>query len=361
MNPLIALLVGALISHAIVRKNGGNELGWWRPAAGAAGAFIPYLQAFFALFGSGAYWQMYMGPTWSLLMVPPLGSAMAMVLAKVSKKPFAQLALPVGLGMVGSIFLALLTEQGAFPLAILLNLRIALAILPGFDVVLLALGLLTLASLLVFNGFQRDISRLGLLCMGAYLLVPAWHAFEARRFGHAYAAALDLQDADIHVLPQPLSMQNWRIIVEDGGGRIHDTMVNLRRKEVVKLGAEDTRTRRIDALYRPKNQAVWRIYRRFGPAEASELDARRVSRAWDAWKYTPYAWLGRYAVFEEFVAVPASGRPLLCVQFMDLTRDGSRREEKGKFVICPGESGHARVFRTREDGSYREWMPLLGV
>ena len=133
MNVLIAILVGVLGSYALLRKNGDHDLGWWRPIAGASGAFIPYLQAFFALFGSGFYWQIYMGPTWSLLLVPPLASAMAIVLARISKHSFVQLVWPVGVGMVGTILLALLTEQGAFPLAILLNLRIALSLLHSFQ------------------------------------------------------------------------------------------------------------------------------------------------------------------------------------------------------------------------------------
>ena len=49
MNPVIALLVGALISHAIVRKNGDNSLGWWRPAAlplrWSAAGYSPHLVA----------------------------------------------------------------------------------------------------------------------------------------------------------------------------------------------------------------------------------------------------------------------------------------------------------------------------
>jgi hypothetical protein len=131
---------------------------------------------------------------------------------------------------------------------------------------------------------------------------------------------------------------NWRVIVVEDNGRVHDTMINLGRSKETVVVDNATRAARVDALYKPRVRAVWRIYRRYGPRELPEEEQRRIRRAWYAWQATPFGWQGRYAVFDAFYQLPDGGRQLACVGFEDLRLDGARNTAKGTWIVCPGQS-----------------------
>jgi hypothetical protein len=148
--------------------------------------------------------------------------------------------------------------------------------------------------------------------------------------------------------------------------RLHDTFINLKRSENLKLRDNALRAQRVAALYRPRDQAEWRIYNHFGPDDENAADQRRIKLAWYAWAAGPFGWLAKYAVYDDPVPPPVRGIDTpSCLRFRDLRFDGARDPDRGTYVLCPSATGGARVFMpyaiwpfTR---GYRELVPIKGV
>jgi hypothetical protein len=151
-------------------------------------------------------------------------------------------------------------------------------------------------------------------------------------------------------------------VIEDSTGMVHDSLMNLKRTAITNLPEEGaTRAARIDALYRPVSQAVWRVYDRYGRAGEDTAEERtRAERAFTAWMNTPYGWYGRYAVFDGVLEKPLGGGSAVCVKFVDIRFDGARDRAHGEYVVCPAASGRARLFRPRGE-SFVELIPVMSV
>lgn len=363
MHPLNALILGLVIAWAVKRRNGIDPLGHWRWVAAACGSLFAYIEVGFTLMGPGAYAQAYHGVLWSVVLLPFYAFTIATVLGGLSGKGWGAVFPPVVGGLIGTWFLGLMTEEGIFPLAMLVDWRVGASLLNNFDFILLGLCALGIAMALVFPIFDRDLARLTLICVIGYISLTVLWAWQAHAFGERYADALKLHDAKVEVLPQPLSPMNWRVIVEEPNGRLHDTLVNLSRTKELKVGPGATRAARIDALYKPRDRAVWRIYRRYGGQGADDETQRRVRRAWYAWQDSPFGWYGRYAVFDKLYNLPAAagGVNLGCIGFMDLRFEAARQEARGMYLVCPARGGGARIFQpVNKDGTgWRELIPMM--
>lgn len=363
MHPLNALLSGLVVAWAVKRRNGINDLGPWRWIAGASGSLFAYSEYALLLMGPGAYAQAYHGIFWSALLLPFYAFALATVVGGLSGKGWSAVFLPVMGGLISTWILGTMTEEGVFPLALLVDWRLNFGLVNGFDFILAGLCMLGAALAVLFPSFDRDFARLTLFTMVGYLSLTVLWAWQAHTFAERYMEAVGVREAKVHVLPQPLSPQNWRVIVEEPNGRMHDTLINLSRTKELKVGPDDGRVARIDALYKPRNQAVWRIYRRFGGEGVDDETQRRVRKAWYAWQEGPYGWYGRYAVFDKQYSLPASagGVNLGCVGFIDLRYVGARHTAPGMYLVCPARGGGSRMFRPVDDSGtgWSEWIPVL--
>lgn len=363
MHPLNALILGLVVAFAVKHRNGINELGVWRWVAGACGALFAYAEYSLLLMGPGVYAQAYHGILWSVVLLPFYAFALATVLGGLSGKGWNAVFLPVAGGLTTTWLLGAMTEEGVFPFAMLINWRLGLGLLNSFDFILLGLCALGLLLAAMFPRFDRDFARLTLISVVGYISLTVFWAWQAHTFGEKYAEALGLRQVKVNVLPQPLSPQNWRVIVEEPNGRLHDTLINLSRTHELKVGPEASRAARIDALYKPRSQAVWRIYKRFGGEGVDEDTQRRARRAWYVWQEGPYGWYGRYAVFDKQYSLPAAlgGMNLGCIGFMDIRYVSAQHPAKGMYLICPARGGGARVFQpVKDDGTgWREWIPVL--
>lgn len=365
MHPLNALILGLVVAWAVKRRNGINDLGPWRWIAAVCGSLFAYAEYAFLLMGPGAYAQAYHGIFWSVLLLPLYAFLLATIIGVFSGKGWQAVFWPVAGGLVGTWLLGALTEEGVFPLALLIDWRLGAGLLNGFDFILLGLCALGILLALMFPAFDRDFARLTLIGVVGYLALTVFWAWQAYQFGERYAEALKLGPVKVRVLPQPLSPQNWRVMVEEPQGRLHDTLINLSRTKELKVGADASRAARIDALYKPRDHAVWKIYRRFGAEGVSEDTQRRVRRAWYAWQAGPYGWYGRYAVFDQLYNLPAAvgGVDLGCISFTDIRYLSPVPPARGRYLVCPSRTGGGRVFQpTHDDGTgWREWIPVMAM
>jgi inner membrane protein len=298
---------------------------------------FPFSEVLLYFVSPGAQAQGMGGLTWSLLLMPVYAVALAGVLGMFVRRSWEDIFPPVVAGLSATWLLALLTEPGIFPLALLLNWRVGLSVLNGFDVVLLGLCGVGLAMAFAFKIYDRDLARLTLACVLGYVGAAGWWSWQARNFGLHYAELQQIAEPVVRVMPQALSPLNWRIVVAERNGKLHDTMVTL--------GRGSTRERDTnDDPYRPRDSAVWKIYRRFGGLDVPDETQRQVRLAWYAWQNTPFAWLGRYAVFDRMYAPQEVGVNMTCVGFRDFRAEGKSDVADGTYVVCPSGS-HARVFQ----------------
>lgn len=359
MHWLVAMLVGAVVAWAAKRRNAPDDLGHARWIAGICAALFPYTDIVWKMMGAGAYAHFHKGVFWSLPLVPLYAFLLAVLFGRMTRQPWGRYFAVTAFAMFATVLLALLTDNGIFPLALMVHVRVGLGVLHPFDTFVLALMVSTLTLAAWFSMWKRDIARAGLAVVVVYIAFVSYQSWMAHSFGRDYARVMVLgKDVNISSLPQPLSPFNWRVIVEERSGRMHDTLINVWRKDVLEVDDASKRARRIDALYRPPEKAVWRVYRKYGSPDMNDTDQRRIYGAWSAWQRTPFDWMGRYAVFDEMILPPA-GHDVrgICVQFKDLRYEGAREDAAGVVVVCPGVGGKARIFRPFRNG----WVELVPV
>lgn len=341
MNPINGVLLGVLMAMALKRKNTANgrvdPLGNWRWMAAVVGAVFPFSEIFLYFLSPGAQAQGMGGLTWSLLLMPVYAVALAGILGMFARRSWEDMFPPVVAGLSATWVLAALTEPGIFPLALLIDWRLGLAALNGFDVVLVGLCLVGLGMAFAFKIYDRDLARLTLACVVGYMCAAGAWSLQARNFGLRYAELQQIAAPVVMVVPQMLSPLNWEVIVAEPNGKLHHTLVTMGRGSPHERVASDD-------PYRPRDQAVWKIYRRFGALEVPDETQRKVRLAWYGWQKTPYAWLGRFAVFDRMYLPQEVGVNLECVGFRDFRVVTPREVAAQTYVVCPN-SGRARVFQ----------------
>lgn len=337
MNPVNSILLGVLLALVFKRKNAVDPLGHARWVAAAIAALFPYSEIFFYFLGPGTLAQGMQGMTWSLLLMPVYAVALAGVIGMFIGKTWEDLFAPVVGGLMATWCLCALTEPGIFPLALLVDWRLGLGILYSFDVVIAGLCIVGLGMAYAFRIYDRDLSRLTLACVIGYVAMAGLWSWQAREFGHKYARLQGIVSPVVRVVPQALSPLNWRVVVAEANGRMHDTLITLGRENVRERIASDS-------PYRPREAAIWKIHRRYGGMDVPEETQRQARLAWYGWQATPYAWLGRYAVFSRMYAPQEVGIGITCVGFQDIRAESEDDIVDGTYVVCP-VGASARVFQ----------------
>jgi inner membrane protein len=332
-----SILLGVVLALAFKRKNAVDHLGHARWAAAAVAAVFPYSEIFFYFLGPGTLAQGMQGMTWSLLLMPVYAVALAGVIGMFIGKTWEDLFAPVVGGLAATWCLAALTEPGIFPLALLVDWRLGLGVLYSYDVVLGLVCVVGLGMAYAFKVYDRDLARLTLACVVGYVAMAGLWSWQAREFGYTYARVQKIAHPEVRVVPQMLSPLNWRVVVTEFNGRMHDTLITLGREGAKERGASDS-------PYRVREAAVWKIHRRYGAMEVPEETQRQARIAWYGWQATPFAWLGRYAVFSRLYVPQEVGIGIACVGFHDIRAQSEDEIVDGTYVVCPVGTT-ARVFQ----------------
>lgn len=349
MHVLITLLLGATVAFALKRYNEEDRLGYWRPLAGAVAGAFPYIDYIFWFFGPTFYAQHHFAETWSVYLLPFFGAGLAWVFGMASRKPWLHF-LPITItALFVTLLLGALTEQGIRLYTPFSQNYVAGQIVYSFDLVVFVA--LFFAAILCFllKRWQRDLSRVVLVLLVAYMFVLTTFHAKAEAFARNYQRAMDLDVIRTEVMPQPLSPLNWRIIIHTTDGRLHDTLVSL-GTGAGKTGKEaQNRTERVAALYKPLDEAVWRIYRRFGKAPISNI----ARAAWVSHvDNRVFRWKMRYTVVRDVVEFEGQD----CVRFRDLRAEGAKRDYVGTFLLCPPleDASDWRFYQANRSGVYKQ-------
>ncbi|MAF31239.1 MAG: hypothetical protein CMF60_03445 [Magnetococcales bacterium] len=344
MQLLISIFFGMVCAWALKRHADSSPLGHWRLVAGAVAGAFPHIDWFFQILGPSFYLAYKDSVTWSLLLMPIYANLIAFVLSLISQKSWKDFV-PVTLGvLLMTSLLAMLTSKGIQPFAPFSHYNVSLGLIYPFDLSIMGVSILAISCGLLLPRFKRDFGRFAVVLVVAYTLVLTTFYFKARSFAKTYAEAFNLKVEGYHIIPQPISAFNWRIVIETEDQRFHDTMINLFRDEEVVLDGEDSRTNRIDSLYKPMDKAIWRVYRRYGYKNKVFAKSAWVSmyKSSDAFKRISKYWVSKDVIRH-------NGNS--CARFIDLRREGSRKVEEYIFMICRENNG-AALYRSNGEGDY---------
>ena len=126
-------------------------------------------------------------------------------------------------------------------------------------------GIIVLGLIASYSSKQhkRQFALAGFGMLLCYILAQAWWQRMARQEVYASIPHKILQEARIHVLPQPVSPFNWKLVVATPD-RYYVRYLNLYRKSAIQAQATDSFIRRVDALYLPITDINWEVIPRFG-------------------------------------------------------------------------------------------------
>lgn len=349
MHVLITLLLGAVTAFALKRHNHADSLGFWRPIAGAAAASFPYVDYIFWVLGPSFYARHHGAETWSVYLLPFFAAALAWGLGRVSRKPWLSFLPVTVVALLVSIIMGSLTGQGLRIYTPFSQNYVAGQVLYTFDLVVFVGLLFTVMLCFALPRWQRDLARLVMVLLVVYgAVLTTFHA-KANAFANSYQRAMRLNVIRTEVLPQPLSPLNWRIIIHTTDDRIHDTLVSLTQHSKADDTAPRNRTERVAALYKPMDEAVWRIYRRFGKSAVTP-----IARA--AWvKHVDnrvFRWKMRHAVLKDIYSFDGQD----CVRFKDLRAEGAKSQHLGTFLLCPPDNKATawRFYQARMTGGFSQ-------
>lgn len=344
MQSFLLFCIGAVCAWAFKRKNTCGGLGKWRPIAGGVAAAFPNIDSLPGFIGCNICFQYVHGWTWSVFLIPLYALALAGAFAWYTKHHWKQFY-PFMMGcMFAGLAFSLFTDEGIRVLYPALEWRMALNVLFAFDLYLFGISILTIVIYWIVKKWPRDIARVGLLLMIIYVGAVSTFYMKAKSFAQSYVEVAKLDVKSINVLPQPISPFNWRIIVETNDDRLHDTRISLFHNEEQKLDEKARRSARIQALYKPTNMAVWRIYRRFG-----NRNPKGVELVWqEQEKDAAFRWFARYAVFQDLVDYDAKS----CTRFKDLRYLAARKDKAGYIMVCEGDSERSYVYKSDKSGKY---------
>lgn len=308
MDTLTHALSGALLARATAPKDAPRRSLPRRVAAGFFACAAPDLDFVISYAGPAAYLEHHRGITHSVLLLPLWAWLLSWLLAKLLREPggwralYGVCALALGAHIVGD----LITGFGTIVLAPLSDWRAALG--ATFIIDLWFTGII-LAGLLLSAVFRRT----KVPALAASALLAGYVGFQyvqkqkAIDFGEAYAASLQLENAEVSAHPRPVSPFNWTVFVSDASAH-RFAHVNLVRDAPRPYQPGDGFFAQIDAPYLPLAQAAWVTRTRYGHPPADEL-------ARDAWNAPE---LGFFRWFADVPAFDGITEGSTCVWFSDL-------------------------------------------
>jgi inner membrane protein len=314
MDTLTHALSGALIGRATASTHAGLgtiPIGR-RMAVGFVAAAFPDIDFVVRYLSPLSYLYHHRGVTHSILLLPLWAALLAVIFAALWRwKPgwrayFGIAALGVGAHIAGD----LITSFGTMIFAPVSDARFGIGTTFIID---LWLSGIILAGLLASAIWRRRRSY----AIGALAALVLYVGFQwtlqqrAIEFGEGHARASGLDAARVSAQPRPVTPFNWTVFVETAEGYRY-AHVNLIRDTVRPQPTADTGfVARLDAPYRPLDQAEWIEAPRFA---MSERDASLAREAYEHPDFEFFRWFAAYPAAVEI----DRGNPHECVWFQDL-------------------------------------------
>ncbi len=310
MDTLTHALSGALLARATAGfEKPALPLGR-RVGIGFAVAAFPDIDVVASLISPLAYLYHHRGITHSLVMLPLWTILLSLILAWVWRKGpgWKTYAPVVALSLAVHIAGDWITTFGTMIFAPLSDYRHGLG--TTFIIDLWFSGIIVtglLLSLLWRRSRLPAVAGLAVLC--GYVVLQFALLQQAVDFGERAAREAGINGAKVSALPRPVSPFNWMVIIESDAGYRY-SHVNLIRKSVLTAAPDAGLIARLDAVYRPLDQALWEQDVRYG--NGAQGSAVRAAFEHPAFEF--FRWFSAYPALHAIDA----GASHLCIWFKDL-------------------------------------------
>jgi inner membrane protein len=331
MDTLTHALSGALLARATAGlEKPALPLGR-RVAIGAMVAAFPDLDVVTSWISPLSYLYNHRGVTHSLVMLPLWTILLAWIFALIWRKGpgWKTYAPVVAMSLAAHIAGDWITTFGTMIFAPLSDYRHGIG--TTFIIDLWFSGII-IAGLLLSLLWRR--SRLpavaGLTLLVGYVVLQFLLLQRAVDFGESYARSEGLTKARVTAMPRPVSPFNWMVVVEDDKGYRY-SQINLIRKTVLQARDDAGFIARLDAVYRPLDQAIWESDVRYGTGSQGSV----VRAVFEHPEFAFFRWFSAYPALHRIDSEAAS----LCIWFKDLR------------FLTPGRDGFPFIYGMCSEGA----------
>ncbi len=238
MDPLTHVATGVICSQLV-----STPSRWWASVAGIIFALLPDVDYLFIYWDRLAFIRYHRGFTHSLVAVPLLALAGALVGRFLGGPRWFKPLLILGLVVLSThLLLDLATSFGTQLLSPLFRKRFALDWIFIIDPYFTALLLVGAVAALAFPFWGPRVGGVALATVTVYLLVCAAYHHQALNLARQVFHETKPGNQTVAALPQPLSCRRWHLIAA-GPGEIRQAFVQMPYGAAFGLGAEEGRAR----------------------------------------------------------------------------------------------------------------------
>ena len=345
MDTLTHALAGALLGRATAsrRQTEHTVPTGRRMLVGFFAAAFPDIDVLASYLSPLAYLYHHRGITHSVVLLPLWAALLALIFAALWRgKPRWQAYFGIAaLGLASHITTDWITSFGTMMLAPLSDARYGIGTTFIIDLWFTAIIVSGLIGCWILRA-SRVPAVLGLAALTGYVVFQWTLQREAVEFGEAYARTRALRNAYVTALPRPVSPFNWTVMIEHDSGYEYAHINLVRKSPRPRPTADANLVVRLDAPYRPREDARWLRAPRYGSA------AGEIALAREAYRQPSFRFFRWFAAYPALLRVDI-GNPLRCVWFHDLR------------FVTPGRAGTPFQYgMCSEDGG--PWQPfqLLG-
>ena len=313
MDTLTHALSGALVARATMPRNPTiNSLPIGRRMwVGAAAAAFPDLDFVTGYLTPLAYLHHHRGITHSLILLPLWAALVALIFAALWRfRPGWRAYFGIAaIGIASHIAGDLITAFGTMIFAPLSDARFALSATFIIDLWFSGIIVAGLIASAAWRG-RRAPAVAALAVLAGYVAFQWLMQQQAIELGREYARKAGLENARVSAMPRPVSPFNWTVFVEHGG-RYRYAHVNLVRKTAPpEPDSAASFIAKLDAPYRPADDARWTPAGVYGAGEELAL-------AREAYTHPSFRFFRWFAAYPALLRVD-TGNPGHCVWFHDL-------------------------------------------
>jgi inner membrane protein len=312
---------------------------------GFVAAAFPDIDVISSYLSPLSYLYHHRGVTHSIVMLPLWAALLAVVFAAIWggrpgwKAYFGVAAWGVGSHIAGDW----ITSFGTMLFAPFSDARYGIGTTFIIDLWFSGIIVLALAATFWWRA-SRLPAVLGVATLAAYVTFQWFLQQQAIEFGESYARSQALRNVRVTALPRPVSPFNWTVIIEQGEGYRYAHVNLVRHTARPQPGPDTSFIARLDAPYRPLNDARWITAERYGTRLADILLAR------EAYAQPNFRFFRWFAVYPSLLRIDV-GNPERCVWFQDLRFVTPGREGTPfRYGMCREGDGSWQAFQLVDEG-----------